>query len=113
MKFHEVQEALEAGKKITRKAFYGKNLVKSPLLAVATFEYSIIEYKFSYLDITADDWEIIEDIREVKVEYKPYFRCPSCDCDNTNFAYYKEGWTCKKCGQVVKLIVPDPNKEKL
>jgi len=122
MKFYEVQPALEAGKKITHHNLRGKfisiekeeaNIFGKTLVLTISDHSREIGYSLDMFDLFADDWEIIEDIKEVKVEYKPYFRCPSCDCDNTNFTYYKTGWTCKKCGQVVKLNDQTDNSGKL
>lgn len=122
MKFYEVQKALEEGKKIRRKGMSKNEYFKLDTEIYSTLTIGTLvrvdcipircinKYRLTDDDLFADDWEIIEDIPEVKLEYKPYFRCPTCDFDNTNFAYYKAGWTCKKCGQVVKLIEPGNKK---
>lgn len=108
MKFYEVQRALETGKKITRKTFNGKNLVKSPLMSIATFENSFAEYKFSYIDIIiADDWEIIEDIPEVQIQIdiNELFTCQRCGSEQEFWPSMreKETFACCRCGQKHKM----------
>lgn len=106
MKFEEVKQALETGKKITRKTFNGKNLVKSPLMSIATFENSIAEYKFSYIDIIiADDWEIIEDPLKATIKTKTirYITCPNCkkDLELTDIHVYRR--YCGFCGKNIEF----------
>ena len=68
MNFSKALEAMKEGKKVTRPTFNGKTLIKSPLLDVLEFEWEIKEYKLSYCDIIADDWEIIDENTPYKNE---------------------------------------------
>lgn len=113
MKFYEVQPALEAGKKITHHNLRGKfisiekeeaNIFGKTLVLTISDHLRKFGYSLDTFDLFADDWEIIEDIPEVKLRVTEYFICPSCQHKNYGFHLDNGISICDKCGQRVRTL---------
>lgn len=83
MRFEEVLPALREGKKVRRKSWNKRNyiVVKKDNLIVDENDYAI---PFCIDDFSADDWEIVEEKKKVKLrdlteeEFKKWFKNDCC-----------------------------------
>lgn len=113
MDFSETLKALKAGKKVKLPEFE-----ECTYLELKNDDYYIkyksgsIKNDFSAIPIRytlAEDWEIVNDIPEVKLRSSEYFICPGCQHINYGF-YLDDGVsTCKNCGKIVKTLPRDPH----
>jgi len=120
LKFYEVQPALESGKKIKRGNWNFGHLIISGNTICALFQgncYS--EYDFRARDILADDWEIIEDIPQIKLFRSKdiFFICPKCQRHQEQLVYSEDRdetvHTCRHCGQKYRFSNLDEMKRML
>lgn len=107
MKFYEVQPAFNNGKKIKSKKF-GTFFFKDAHLYYEHRELIEPIRGFAISVILADDWEIVEDVPEVKLEGNFTFFCPNCQTHRVLQqlkipGFEKEAVTCGNCGTKVKL----------
>jgi hypothetical protein len=115
MKWYEVQPEFEAGKKIRRKAwsFAWIYLKNGDLYR----EICGVESKspgVSMEEILSGDWEVMEEIPEVKLHFTEYYNCPVCKYKNVDFFIDDEKAKCKECGCVVKTLPGEDNyREKI
>ena len=114
MKFYEVQPALEAGKKITHHNLRGKfisiekeeaNIFGKTLVLTISDHLRKFGYSLDTFDLFADDWEIIEDIPEVKLfrSKEILYKCPKCERTSEKIVYSEDKpktiHECHYCGQ--------------
>lgn len=121
MKFYEVQKALEEGKKIRRTSWnhgsylflgtkeqYGKNVLVYNVLTSNQASSGV--YDINVNEIFADDWEIIEDLQEAKVQItiSETYKCPLCGASDEYWSSQKDHFEkfgyflCGRCGQKLK-----------
>lgn len=124
MNFSEAFEAMKAGKKVRRPDMFpdeyltfqlslgsGNPMHKEPQ-RMKNGSDRWTYHRFSVKEMEADNWEIIEDVPEVKLQQSndTYFICPQCgkyrelqvyseDISNNNNIH-----TCYNCGKRVRIV---------
>ena len=100
MDFSKALEAMKEGKQVRRKLYCNEVLSKCVFLDMV--ECNFTQYKFSYCDVTANDWEIVEDIPEVKPQCRYYVLCPTCGKEY-RIRSDAEDFICGRCSKNWKI----------
>lgn len=108
MKFYEVQQALEEGKKIRRSDMNGYLIFEDRYEAQPKIRYVLagsfcsLPYHIGESELLADDWEIIEEAT-IKTKTIKYITCPKCkkDLELTDIHVYRR--LCGFCNTNIEL----------
>lgn len=119
MDFGKALEALKAGKNVRQSTWninyyiiydnvHDKNEYPfGSFDGITTYKdgtYSRNLFEFTPEHLIAEDWEIVEDIPEVKLHVKEYFTCPKCGHVNIDINIENTFPTCRECGIKVKIL---------
>ena len=106
MDFSKAFEAMKNGKKVKKSGWNDVYIIFEAPDNFYRFRPSGLkeDWYFGNNDILAEDWEIVEDIQEVKLHIKEYFTCPKCGHENIGFHLDNGVSTCTKCGTRVKTL---------